>query len=126
MLLLLIKKKIKETIKARRKNNSMKKNNLYILFLLFLICILFNSCSSKKEKYIQIIESENISLLIKKLKKDKKINKFDSNNELLELAIKKDNLEIIKILIEFGADVNTKLTNSQYPLEYAVEKKMLN
>ena len=69
------------------------------------------SFHGKIDEIQELIKNEEVNL-----------NEFDSKHRTaLHNAVKKEHLEIIKMLIKYGAEINTKDKNNESPLETAME-----
>ena len=105
--------------------------SLLILILIFLILKLKDLLTPKEERFLKAAENGNLkkikSMLNKEVNIKTLINAVDKeNNTALILASKFGYSEIVKILIENGADINIKNNDGKTALDYAEENDYKN
>lgn len=102
-----------------------------ILILIFLILKLKDLLTPKEERFLKAAENGDLkkikSMLNKEINIKTLINAVDKeNNTALILASKFGYDEIVKILIENGADINIKNNDGKTALDYAEENDYKN
>ena len=91
-------------------------------YIIIFFIILFINASSLNDKFLDAVNNQDIELVKKYIKRRVNVNSVASNNWTpLIIAIDKNNPELVKILIEAGAETNIEipLYNTD-PLFYAM------
>jgi len=85
-----------------------------------LIFIFLNSCASSLN---ELIKKGSLDSIEKKIKKGANVNEYKYYRTPLTCAINERNIEIVKLLLENGADANKKDKDGDIPITCAINKR---
>lgn len=91
---------------------------LYFALILTFNLSFLNSTNSNPDELLVAILANDISQVKFILDKNSKL--YEQSNYLLSRAIRKKNIDIIKLLIQRGADINYKDESGVYPIHLAI------